>query len=33
MTGVKVALDASGYHFKPHLNKYGQPYTTTGRRY
>ncbi|HKV75827.1 MAG TPA: hypothetical protein VJN95_15010 [Gemmatimonadales bacterium] len=33
MTGVRIALDASGYHFKPHLNKYGQPYTTTGRRY
>jgi plastocyanin len=33
MTGVKIGLDASGYKFKPHLNKYGQPYTTQGRRY
>ena len=28
-----VSLDARGYKFKPHLNKYGQPYTQTGRRY
>jgi len=33
MTGLKVELDASGYHFRPHLNKYNQPYSTTGRRY
>ena len=33
MTGVRIGLDASGYRFKQHLNKYGQPYTTTGRRY
>jgi plastocyanin len=33
MTGVKIALDASGYRFKSHLNKYGQPYTSQGRRY
>jgi plastocyanin len=33
MTGLKIELDASGYHFRPHLNKYNQPYSTTGRRY
>ncbi len=33
ITGLKIELDASGYHFKPHLNKYGQPYTAQGRRY
>jgi plastocyanin len=35
-TGVKglaLELDARGYKFKSHLNKYGQPYTTQGRRY
>lgn len=33
VTGLAVALDASGYKYKAHLNKYGQPYTTQGRRY
>jgi len=33
VTGLAVTLDASGYKFKAHLNKYGQPYTTQGRRY
>ena len=33
ITGLTVTLDASGYKFKAHLNKYGQPYTTQGRRY
>lgn len=32
-SGVRIELDATGYKFKPHLNKYGQPYTTQGRRY
>jgi plastocyanin len=26
-------LDARGYRFKPHLNKFGQPYALQGRRY
>jgi plastocyanin len=26
-------LDARGYQFKPHLNKFGQPYALQGRRY
>jgi hypothetical protein len=33
LTGIAVELDASGYKYKAHLNKYGQPYTTQGRRY
>lgn len=33
VSGLAVTLDASGYKFKAHLNKYGQPYTTQGRRY
>ena len=30
---LRLALDASGYRFKPHLNKFGQPYPQQGRRY
>jgi plastocyanin len=33
LTGIAVELDASGYKYKAHLNKYGQPYTSQGRRY
>ena len=33
LTGVALELDARGYRFKPHLNKYGQPYPQQGRRY
>ena len=30
---LSLTLDASGYRFKPHLNKFGQPYPQQGRRY
>lgn len=30
---LAVELDARGYRFKPHLNKFGQPYPQQGRRY
>ena len=30
---LALELDARGYRFKPHLNKYGQPYPQQGRRY
>ena len=30
---LALTLDASGYRFKPHLNKFGQPYPQQGRRY
>ena len=33
LTNVALELDARGYRFKPHLNKYGQPYPQEGRRY
>jgi len=33
LTDVAIELDARGYRFKPHLNKYGQPYPQQGRRY
>lgn len=33
LAGVAIELDARGYRFKPHLNKYGQPYPQQGRRY
>lgn len=33
LNGIAVDLDARGYQFKPHLNKYGQPYPQQGRRY
>jgi plastocyanin len=35
-TGVRdaaIQLDARGYRFVQHLNKFGQPYTQQGRRY
>jgi len=33
ITDLSLALDARGYQFKPHLNKFGQPYPQQGRRY
>ncbi len=33
VAGLTVELDARGYQFKPHLNKFGQPYPQQGRRY
>jgi plastocyanin len=33
LDGLSLTLDASGYRFKPHLNKFGQPYPQQGRRY
>ncbi|MEP6686777.1 MAG: plastocyanin/azurin family copper-binding protein [Gemmatimonadales bacterium] len=33
LTGITLELDARGYRFKPHLNKFGQPYPQQGRRY
>ena len=33
LANVALQLDARGYRFKPHLNKYGQPYPQEGRRY
>jgi plastocyanin len=33
LNGLILTLDASGYRFKPHLNKFGQPYPQQGRRY
>jgi plastocyanin len=33
LADVALELDARGYRFKPHLNKYGQPYPQQGRRY
>ena len=30
---VALELDARGYKFKPHLNKFGRPYPQQGRRY
>jgi plastocyanin len=30
---LELQLDARGYKFKPHLNKFGQPYPQQGRRY
>ena len=30
---VELQLDARGYKFKPHLNKFGRPYPQQGRRY
>ncbi len=31
--GLDLQLDARGYKFKPHLNKFGRPYPQQGRRY
>jgi plastocyanin len=33
LQNLAVELDARGYHFKAHLNKFGQPYPQRGRRY
>jgi plastocyanin len=33
LAGLVLELDARGYQFKPHLNKFGQPYPQQGRRY
>lgn len=33
LSGLEVQLDARGYKFVQHLNKFGQPYPTRGRRY
>jgi plastocyanin len=30
---LDLQLDARGYQFKPHLNKFGRPYPQQGRRY
>jgi hypothetical protein len=30
---LALELDARGYKFKPHLNKFGRPYPQQGRRY
>ena len=30
---LELQLDARGYRFKPHLNKFGRPYPQQGRRY
>ena len=30
---LELQLDARGYKFKPHLNKFGRPYPQQGRRY
>jgi plastocyanin len=33
LSNAAVQLDARGYRFVQHLNKFGQPYTQQGRRY
>lgn len=33
LAGLDLQLDARGYKFVQHLNKFGQPYPTRGRRY
>jgi hypothetical protein len=33
LDGVALALDATGFKFKQHLNKFGKPYDNEGRRY
>jgi len=33
LTDLSLGLDARGYQFKAHLNKFGQPYPQQGRRY
>ncbi len=33
VSGLNLQLDARGYKFVQHLNKFGQPYPTRGRRY
>jgi plastocyanin len=31
--GISLSLDATGFKFRPHLNKFGKPYDSEGRRY
>lgn len=33
LSGVRVQLDARGYEWEPHLDKFGKPYEQRGRRY
>ena len=33
LESLELELDARGYKFQPHLNKFGQPYPQQGRRY
>ncbi len=33
VTGLDIQLDASGYRYAQHKNKYGRPYSRRGRRY
>jgi plastocyanin len=33
LQGISLELDARGYAYKPHLNKFGKPYDPEGRRY
>ncbi len=33
LSGLELQLDARGYKFVQHLNKFGQPYPARGRRY
>jgi len=33
LTGLELALDASGHRHTAHLNKFGKPYPSEGRRY
>ena len=33
LTDIQLALDASGHMHKAHLNKFGKPYQSEGRRY
>jgi plastocyanin len=33
IANLELQLDARGYKFKPHLNKFGRPYPQQGRRY
>jgi len=33
IANLELELDARGYKFKPHLNKFGRPYPQQGRRY
>jgi plastocyanin len=33
IANLELTLDARGYKFKPHLNKFGRPYPQQGRRY
>lgn len=33
MDSLDLQLDARGYKFQPHMNKFGRPYQQQGRRY